>query len=77
MSGRFDLAAETLPRAWVISVPLLAYRLAMLAWALWLAQVLLGVPALRWAPARLRIFSQVERAEQSPRGVPGGGVRHA
>ena len=41
-----DIAGETLPRAWVISVPLWAYRLAMLAWALWLAQALLGW--LRW-----------------------------
>jgi len=41
-----DIATDTLPRAWVISVPLLVYRLAMLAWALWLAQALLGW--LRW-----------------------------
>jgi len=32
--------------AWVISVPLLVYRLAMLAWALWLAIALLRW--LRW-----------------------------
>jgi hypothetical protein len=30
------------PTTWVISVPLLAYRLLMLAWALWLAAALLG-----------------------------------
>lgn len=37
----------TMPReAWVLSVPLLVYRLAMLAWALWLAQALLRW--LRW-----------------------------
>jgi hypothetical protein len=41
-----DQAAETLPRPWVISVPLWCYRLAMLAWALWLAQALLAW--LRW-----------------------------
>jgi hypothetical protein len=34
------------PRCTVISLPLLAYRLAMLAWALWLAFSLLGW--LRW-----------------------------
>ncbi len=33
--------------AWVLSVPLLAYRLAMLLWALWLARALIGW--LRWA----------------------------
>ena len=42
-----DRASEDLPRARVLSVPLFAYRLAMLAWALWLAQALLGW--LRWS----------------------------
>jgi hypothetical protein len=41
-----DRAAAVLPRARVLSVPLLAYRLLMLAWALWLAFALLGW--LRW-----------------------------
>jgi hypothetical protein len=41
-----DRADATLPRASVISLPLLAYRIAMLAWALWLAQALLRW--LRW-----------------------------
>jgi len=42
-----DRSAAILPRPWVISVPLLAYRLLMLAWALWIAAALLGW--LRWA----------------------------
>ena len=41
-----DRTGELLPRAWVFSVPLLLYRLAMLAWALWLALALLRW--LRW-----------------------------
>jgi hypothetical protein len=41
-----DRAAAVLPQAWVLSVPLLVYRLLMLAWALWLAQALLRW--LRW-----------------------------
>ena len=41
-----DRAGATLPRPWVLSVPLMVYRLAMLAWALWLAQALLRW--LRW-----------------------------
>jgi hypothetical protein len=41
-----DRAGEALPQAWVLSVPLLVYRLSMLAWALWLAQALLRW--LRW-----------------------------
>ncbi len=41
-----DRADATLPRAWVVSVPLLVYRGVMLAWALWMASALLGW--LRW-----------------------------
>jgi hypothetical protein len=41
-----DRAAAGLPRPGVLSAPLWVYRLAMLAWALWLAQALLGW--LRW-----------------------------
>ena len=36
-----DRSGDTLPTAWVLSVPLLIYRLLMLAWALWLAFSLL------------------------------------
>lgn len=41
-----DRAVSQLPNAWVISVPLLAYRISMLLWALWLAMALLGW--IRW-----------------------------
>jgi len=41
-----DRAIATPARAWLFSVPVLVYRLAMLAWALWLAQALLRW--LRW-----------------------------
>lgn len=41
-----DRSGAALPRAWVLSVPLLVYRLAMLLWALWLAFALLRW--LRW-----------------------------
>jgi len=36
-----DRAAGPLPRPWALSVPLLVYRVAMLAWALWLVTALL------------------------------------
>ncbi len=42
-----DRSGPQLPRASVLSVPLGVYRLAMLAWALWLARALVGW--LRWA----------------------------
>jgi len=36
-----DRTAPQLPTAWVLSVPLLVYKLLMLSWALWLAYALL------------------------------------
>jgi len=44
-----DRSGETLPTAWVLSVPLWTYRVAMLAWALWLAQAFLGWIRWGWA----------------------------
>jgi hypothetical protein len=41
-----DRIAGTPALSWVLSVPLLVYRLAMLAWALWLALAMVGW--LRW-----------------------------
>jgi hypothetical protein len=41
-----DRTDSLLPIAWVITVPLLAYRITMLLWALWLAMALLQW--LRW-----------------------------
>jgi hypothetical protein len=41
-----DRADPILPQGWVFSLPLWTYRLAMLAWALWLASALIGW--LRW-----------------------------
>jgi hypothetical protein len=41
-----DRTEGALPRPWVVSVPIVVYRLAMLAWALWLAAAL--VRWLRW-----------------------------
>jgi len=42
-----DISVSTLPVAWVISIPMLCYRLAMLAWALWISFGLIGV--VKWA----------------------------
>jgi hypothetical protein len=41
-----DRSDEVLPTAWILSVPLMAYRLLMLAWALWIAFSLINW--LRW-----------------------------
>jgi hypothetical protein len=48
-----DRMAGPLPRPWVVSVPLLAYRLAMLAWSLWLA-----LAVIRWARWIWACFSE-------------------
>ena len=42
-----DISGKLLPRAWVLSVPIIVYRLLILGWALWLAFALLNW--LRWA----------------------------
>lgn len=47
-----DHASDTLPQAWVISVPLMVYRLLMLAWSLWLAFAML-----RWVQWGWRCYS--------------------
>lgn len=41
-----DQSANILPRAWVISIPMFVYRLAMLAWALWISFCLINL--LKW-----------------------------
>jgi len=41
-----DRADDSLPRPWALSVPLMVYRVTMLAWALWLADSL--IKWLRW-----------------------------
>ena len=41
-----DQSSDALPAAGVLSVPMWLYRAAMLAWALWLANAVLGW--LRW-----------------------------
>ncbi len=61
-----DRAPATPEPSWLLSVPVLVYRLAMLAWALWLAQALL-----RWLRWGWRCFAAGElwrplRAKRSP-----------
>lgn len=48
-----DRATEILPQPFMLSLPILAYRLAMLAWALWLA-----LSCVRWAGWAWSSFKQ-------------------
>ena len=43
-----DVSDRTLPQAWVFSIPMVVYRLAMLAWALWISFWLVGVVKWGW-----------------------------
>ncbi|MBV1889659.1 MAG: hypothetical protein KUG54_01400, partial [Gammaproteobacteria bacterium] len=43
-----DMSSSDLPRAWVISLPIWVYRLAMLAWSLWLANALISWAKWGW-----------------------------
>jgi hypothetical protein len=44
-----DRTPGELPQPWIVSVPLLAYRLVMLAWSLWLSLALLRWARWAWA----------------------------
>lgn len=46
-----DRAGDSTPRPWTVSVPLGAYRVAMLVWALWLADSVLDWARWAWAQA--------------------------
>ena len=41
-----DVSDNTLPQAWIFSIPMFTYRIAMLAWALWISFWLVGI--LKW-----------------------------
>jgi len=41
-----DHCEQVMPRAWILSIPMVYYRLAMLAWALWISYSLISL--LRW-----------------------------
>ncbi|MBL4621074.1 MAG: hypothetical protein JKY89_01625 [Immundisolibacteraceae bacterium] len=43
-----DISSSDLPSAWVISLPMWVYRLAMLVWSLWLANALIGWAKWGW-----------------------------
>jgi hypothetical protein len=59
-----DQVQETLPRIWVLSVPLSVYRILMLLWALWLAYSVLGW--LRWAWRQYGIDGYWRKSEKAP-----------
>lgn len=57
-----DVSGQMLPQGWLFSIPMLAYRLAMLAWALWISLTLLGL--LKWG---WKIINKPMLWDSSPR----------
>jgi hypothetical protein len=57
-----DGSGQHLPTAWLVSIPMLAYRLAMLAWALWISLTLLRLLQWGW-----KIMSEPKLWDSSPR----------
>jgi hypothetical protein len=47
-----DISGNILPRAWVISLPIIVYRVLILVWALWLA-----IAVISWLPWAWECFS--------------------
>jgi hypothetical protein len=64
-----DRIDSDLPRAWVVSLPVLAYRFLMLAWSMWMAFALI-----RWLKWGWSCFSsgQLWMPRHRPAGKPGG-----
>ncbi len=56
-----DRIDSELPTAWVLTVPLLAYRISMLLWALWLA-----IALLRWLRWGWDCFSESSVWKKAP-----------
>jgi hypothetical protein len=57
-----DISGPHLPQAWLVSIPMPAYRVAMLAWALWISLTLLGL--LKWG---WKIVSEPMLWDNSPK----------
>ncbi|MCP4614601.1 MAG: hypothetical protein GY845_38470 [Planctomycetes bacterium] len=56
-----DRINDVFPRPWIISFPIIVWKLIMLAWALWLAGSIV-----KWAPWAWRSFSAVTLWRSSP-----------
>nr|WP_319490322.1 hypothetical protein [uncultured Desulfobacter sp.] len=63
-----DVAGPILPRTWMVSIPMWAYRVAMLAWALWVSFWLINI--LKWGWARFstpELWSKVQWRRPKPK----------
>ena len=63
-----DVSGPVLPRTWMVSIPMWAYRVAMLAWSLWVSFWLINV--LKWGWTRFCtpiLWSKVQRRKPKPK----------
>lgn len=62
-----DVSGPVLPRTWMVSIPMWAYRVAMLAWALWVSFWLINI--LKWGWTRFFtpiLWSKVQWRKPTP-----------
>ena len=81
-----DVSGPVLPEAWVFSIPMLVYRMAMLAWALWLSFWLVGILKWGWQqfmkptiwyprPPRIKNAVKIESRQKKKEDAEGGSDR--
>jgi hypothetical protein len=70
-----DRIDSTIPQAWIVSVPVLAYRILMLAWSMWMAFALINwlkwgwecfSKGRLWMPAKKAATKQTGAADGKP-----------
>ncbi len=62
-----DVSGPVLPRTWMVSIPMWTYRIAMLAWALWVSFWLINI--LKWGWTRFCtpvLWSKVHKPKSAP-----------
>jgi hypothetical protein len=72
-----DRHGTSLPRSWTVSIPVMAYRLLMLGWALWLAWSILRWTRWAWAAysaGGLWRPGPPRKKKDKPQATPAGGV---
>nr|WP_320016616.1 hypothetical protein [uncultured Desulfobacter sp.] len=75
-----DVSGPALPRTWMVSIPMWAYRVAMLAWALWVSFWLINIlkwgwtrfsTPMLWSKVKWRKFKLHQQAQPTTAGRPG------
>lgn len=75
-----DVSGPVLPRTWMVSIPMWAYRVAMLAWALWVSFWLINIlkwgwvrfyTPILWSKVKWRKFKSHQQVQQTTAGRPG------